>query len=382
MISTPGERRHAMQFALALEAGAASEPAIAPLVRIAEALRADPGLVPAPSREFRDSLRALLVEAAATAPVPVRPARGRHALPGRLEIPHPWRRRIVAAGAGLALAAGGAGGIAAASTSALPGDTLYGVKRSVEGMQLSLAGSATGEGNRYLSLADTRLDEVEAVLSDEGPRPSRPAVIRTLRSTLSDMRNATIEGRALLISAYRESRDRDALRSLTAFADRERTRLVALKPALPPQVHRQSAALLSLMMSIDREATLLGSAGHGPASGEAPLGGGQPGPGGVATTPGESPTSSQPGPRTPSESSSPSRSHTPDRSGDGLPLPDVSVPGGPLPSGDSGPRSPGAISAGVTLPPLLSRLDSSFDVELRPLLPGVPVIRAWVNGDS
>ncbi|MGH3329110.1 MAG: DUF5667 domain-containing protein, partial [Streptomycetales bacterium] len=266
-------------------------------------------------------------------------------------------------------------------TGALPGDTLYGVKRSVEGMQLSLAGSETGEGRRYLALADTRLDEVEAMLSEQGPRPARSAVITTLRATLSDMRKATVEGRALLIGAYRESHDPAALRSLTSFAREERARLVALQSALPPQVHRQSAALLSLMMSIDREAALLATADQGATSGKAPWGGQQPGPGAVDTTPGESPTSGQPGPRTPSESSSPSRSPTPHGSGDGLPVPDISVPGGPLPSGDSRPRSPGAISAGVTLPPLLPGLSSSFDVELPPL-PGVPVIGAWVGGGS
>ena len=72
----------------------------------------------------------------------------------------------------------------------MPGDTLYGIKRSQEGAQLALASSDAGKGKLYLEFARTRLGEAQAIKAD-------PTL---LKSTLADMDKETRQGVSLLTS--------------------------------------------------------------------------------------------------------------------------------------------------------------------------------------
>lgn len=56
-------------------------------------------------------------------------------------------------------------GVAWASTEALPGDSLYGVKRSIEEARLALTWTATGDAALLIKFADERLNEIEALLA-------------------------------------------------------------------------------------------------------------------------------------------------------------------------------------------------------------------------
>jgi hypothetical protein len=56
-------------------------------------------------------------------------------------------------------------GVASASTNALPGDALYGVKRGVEEIRLAFTLSASGDAVLLEGFADLRLDETEALLA-------------------------------------------------------------------------------------------------------------------------------------------------------------------------------------------------------------------------
>lgn len=56
-------------------------------------------------------------------------------------------------------------GVAWASTGALPGDNLYGVKRSIEEARLALTWSATGDAALLVRFADERLNEIESLLA-------------------------------------------------------------------------------------------------------------------------------------------------------------------------------------------------------------------------
>jgi hypothetical protein len=55
--------------------------------------------------------------------------------------------------------------VAWASTGALPGDNLYGVKRSIEEARLALTWTATGDAALLARFADERLNEIEALLA-------------------------------------------------------------------------------------------------------------------------------------------------------------------------------------------------------------------------
>jgi hypothetical protein len=233
----PRKRRRVQRFALALDTGrgavASHDPALVPLLRLAEALSVGPH--PAPTAEFRAALRQRLLAVAAvspaTAPAPVPAA--------------PWRRRLVAAGTALAITTGGAAATAVASTDALPGDTLYDVKRAVENVQLALAASDLAKGERHLQIAATRLDEVAQLLEQSGPKPTDPVLIQQLRKTLGSMATSTELGSEEFFSAYRESHDLAVLQPLDGFLREQARDLTALTPLLPVDVLDSSRELMS-----------------------------------------------------------------------------------------------------------------------------------------
>ena len=100
------------------------------------------------------------------------PGRGRAPRPGCARRSRPWRWPPSSAGVGAA----------AASTRALPGDTLYGLKRQLEDGQLALARGDVGHGRELLEQADARLGEAERAgrrrgrqrPGDPGPGRARP----------------------------------------------------------------------------------------------------------------------------------------------------------------------------------------------------------------
>ncbi|THV29981.1 DUF5667 domain-containing protein [Glycomyces paridis] len=76
-------------------------------------------------------------------------------------------------------------GVSAASGDALPGETLYNVKRSTERAQLALAGNDLGKAQLYLEFARTRIEEAAAVGDDE------EAVAEALRDAAVELRSGT-----------------------------------------------------------------------------------------------------------------------------------------------------------------------------------------------
>jgi hypothetical protein len=79
-----------------------------------------------------------------------------------------WIRRPAYALASIALVIGllaTSAGVAWASTDALPGDLLYGVKRGIEKTRLALSFSVAGDVNLLTQFAEERLSELEALLS-------------------------------------------------------------------------------------------------------------------------------------------------------------------------------------------------------------------------
>lgn len=82
------------------------------------------------------------------------------------------RKRMVVTGIGLvvivmALLFGSAGMTAYAAQSALPGDTLYGVKTSLEQTRISMARDASVRADLYLEFAENRLEEISRLIADK-----------------------------------------------------------------------------------------------------------------------------------------------------------------------------------------------------------------------
>ncbi|MER5609931.1 DUF5667 domain-containing protein [Micromonospora tulbaghiae] len=184
--------------------------------------------------EFRTGLRAMLVATAEREGIGT-PARTTTTSGARgALLPAITGRRARARGAILVGVAAGAvalSGISAASENALPGDALYGMKRSTERAQLALASSDISRGQLFLDFARTRLDEAASVRDDR----------LGFSAVLDDMDADTRQGVRLLTTVAAQRSDPAALDAVDTFlagqrrvvsglldrpdhADRDRTR--------------------------------------------------------------------------------------------------------------------------------------------------------------
>jgi hypothetical protein len=227
------------------------------------------GALPAPELrpEFRDELRAQLV---AIAPRIVAEAREAGAEAGaagktRRPSPHPgparhadgWATRLrgVRVGRPLAVAASLItvlallfGGAVWMSKKALPGDTLYGLKRAGESFELATAGSDGAKARDYLRFATTRANEVHALLSragaiaaGRGPQAAgaidsgtASLIASTLGSADSDVRAAS----SLLGAQAVHKASAAPLTTLIDWAPGQTQRLKAISDALPASAVR------------------------------------------------------------------------------------------------------------------------------------------------
>ncbi len=103
-------------------------------------------------------------------------------------------------------------GVSAASGDALPGETLYGVKRSTERAQLALAGNDLGRAQLYLEFARTRIQEASEVVGDDA----------AVASALSDATGELRSGTALLGEIAVESGDPAPLDYVDLFTNEHR----------------------------------------------------------------------------------------------------------------------------------------------------------------
>ena len=136
----------------------------ADLLEVVADLRAVP---PATARpEFVASLRDRLMAEADTALVRQPPAPSRLAMPASSRT----RQRRIGALLGGAALVGSAATMAVAAQTALPGESLYGVKRGIESAQVRLATDDADRGRTLLAQAGTRLTELEEIADDDAGR--------------------------------------------------------------------------------------------------------------------------------------------------------------------------------------------------------------------
>ncbi|MEV8326420.1 DUF5667 domain-containing protein [Kitasatospora sp. NPDC056731] len=267
------EHRRAKAFAEALEAhraeqrGAADAEsantaatgagsvAMAQLVGLTDALGAMPG--PALDPEVRTVQRAQLMaafeQAFAGGPGATVPRQRRHrairtAPRGR------WSRRFAIGGLVAGLAVGSLAGAAAASSNALPGDTLYGMKRGLEGLRLDLADTDSERGELLLDNAATRLGEAKTLVGHPGPATGlSPGTVERVRRALDDMHADAIKGRELLRSVYRSNGSLGPMRALAGFAQGEDGRWTELVGQLPVQLTQQAHLVDQLFDDISED---------------------------------------------------------------------------------------------------------------------------------
>jgi hypothetical protein len=217
-----------------------------------------------------------------------RRARGTHrAAPlGRFRPRSRLAKGLTAGGLSVSVAAGAFGGVAAASSDALPGDSLYGLKRGIEDFRLGLADGEDERGRAYLDLASTRLSEARRLMERDRGGPLDHESLGEVRRALSGMRHDASEGHRLLSAAYAHDPDSLApMQALSSFSQSHRETWGALRERLPVQLGDVSEQVSSVFDAIDDDvAPLQSMLPQPPAQDDDSGDGGRPGGSGSATT--------------------------------------------------------------------------------------------------
>lgn len=213
----------------------------ADLLELVGALRSTPEIHARP--EFVADLRAQLMAEAATALVPADTSKLR--LPER----RPRRERRLAAVVGGIAIVGATTSVAVASQSALPGDTLYPIKRVIEGAHTGLAVGEGSKGTAVLANASDRLAEVDALTRQDG-------IADDLRiaQTLNTFTDQATQASDLLLSDYAHSGDESSIAELRDFSSASLDRLAELEPLVPADARDELIRAAQVLQTIDAEA--------------------------------------------------------------------------------------------------------------------------------
>jgi Domain of unknown function (DUF5667) len=170
-----------------------------------------------------------------------------------------WSRRLAVGGLTVGVAAGAFGGVATASTNALPGDTLYGLKRGMEDLRLGMAGGDADRGKILLDMASTRMQEARRLMERGRSGPLDADSLREVVSTLLGMHKEAAEGHQLLSGAYQRSGSLTSIEVLRDFNRANGRAWGKLRRRLPPQLHAVGAEVSSVFDAIEREVAPLQS---------------------------------------------------------------------------------------------------------------------------
>lgn len=221
----------------------ASDPRTTELLELVGALRATPQVSARP--EFVASLRERLMAEAATALVPDDVSR--LTLPQR----RPTRERRVAAVVGSIAIVGASTSLAVASQSALPGDSLYPIKRAIEQAHTGLSVGEGSKGSTMLANASDRLAEVDALTRQDGLGDET-----RIAETLNAFTEQATEASDLLLADYAHSGSSSSIARLRDFASSSLAQLAALEPLVPVEARDELIRAAGVLTTIDTEAAL------------------------------------------------------------------------------------------------------------------------------
>jgi hypothetical protein len=239
-----GRRSHdeAQRFADALEGRTPKDDHVADLVRFAESLCE--AAVAEPTPTFRDSLRAQLMADAATVLVATPPTPRR---PVAVEPASSSARRRLAAATAALVASAGVVGLVASSASAVPGEMLYPVKRSVESAELALHRGDASRGSFQLAQASERLAEARA-LSSDGRSPD------LIAQTLDDFATSAVTGSSKLFDDFSTTGAKKSVQQVNSFAAASSADLSRLSSDMPDGIGDSLAAASAAVTEVAGQA--------------------------------------------------------------------------------------------------------------------------------
>jgi uncharacterized protein DUF5667 len=203
--------------------------------------------------EFAADLRERLMAAAPTALAELPPPARAREVNGKetRRSDESWRARSLQVATTTLLVAATAGGVAAASQSALPGDPLYQVKRGLEWVQVVTAGSDQDRGDVLLNQASERLAEAERLAI---ARPDDPRTSSLIAGALDDFEQQATDGSNALVDDYRADGDPASIVEVREFADESSTQLDDLGRLVPPDVRPDVLDAAGVLTDIDGRA--------------------------------------------------------------------------------------------------------------------------------
>lgn len=217
-------RKRVQAYNDALNAGTSQDSDMAHFVRVSDSVG---DIAEAPDDTFVLGLRAKLVHEASNAPVAGK--RAHEAKSGRASRRIPPasgpRRKAVAVLASSVVALGSLG-VLSGSVNALPGQTLYPVKRGFENSRIALAQEPATLGERHLDLAARRLDEAKQLTLSQGNA-------RLITKTLSAFTAEVDKGAELLFEAYGQSQDNGTIERVATSLTRASEALNDLSRTVP-----------------------------------------------------------------------------------------------------------------------------------------------------
>lgn len=195
---------------------------------------------PAPTAEERARMRARVMGSmsagAATSP-PAQPSRATER--GRSR----WGfSRVMAAAVCLLIAVSGASVLF--SGDALPGDPLYGIKRTMERASLTFSFGEKSSGFTHLELAGNRVDEIETLARRDSPSEAG-LVVDTFDAFRAD---AAAGSRALTRAGTNAAES--VLGSLQRWSTHERGRIIELRADLPAAARPAAVSAIKLLHGI------------------------------------------------------------------------------------------------------------------------------------
>ncbi|AZS85792.1 hypothetical protein ELQ87_16915 [Streptomyces griseoviridis] len=273
-------------------------------------------------------------------------------------------KSLAAGGLSVGVAASAFGGVAAASSDALPGDSLYGLKRGIEDFKLNyLSEGDDARGRAFLDQASNRLSEARRLMERGRGGHLDHESLGAIRRALSGVRHDATEGHRLLHEAYeRDPGSLAPIQALDAFTRSHRQAWGALRDRLPVQLGDVSREVSSVFEAMDDEVAPLKSLlPKPPADGKS--GGAGPSSGSAST--GSSGTHRSTTPSAGGHTTENGHSSTPSRSA-GSSSPNDSLLGGSTGGLLDPPKDSDSASPSASKPPL-----TGPDVTIPPLLPGL-----------
>jgi hypothetical protein len=166
----------------------------------------------------------------------------------------PRGRLAIALGAAFCLVIAVCGMTMLLSNSALPGDPLYGIRRTVESASMSLTFGDESKGFKHLGYAADRISDIESLAARYPNTADSPA--GDYLTALADFDSDAAAGSSDL-TGYASGNGPDVLNQLHDWAAQQAARITAVDPKLPAEARTPASTSLTLLTRIEARATAL-----------------------------------------------------------------------------------------------------------------------------